>query len=72
MKRILIAYSPLKQLQWTLMQVTVTQRAGHAFDMMTSITDTELNSYDGVIAVVSCQLLHYSMLFRVWIVNQLL
>ncbi|XP_077235358.1 diacylglycerol kinase family protein isoform X3 [Tasmannia lanceolata] len=32
-------------------KVIVTQRAGHAFDMMTSITDMELNSYDGVIAV---------------------
>ncbi|XXG66553.1 hypothetical protein AAC387_Pa06g0102 [Persea americana] len=32
-------------------KVTVTQRAGHAFDVMASITDRELNSYDGVIAV---------------------
>lgn len=31
----------------------VTQRAGHAFDMMTSATNEELNSYDGVLAVVS-------------------
>lgn len=47
----------------------MTQRAGHAFDVMASITDRELNSYDGVIAVVSCQLLYYSMLHAVWIVN---
>ncbi|RWR89767.1 Diacylglycerol kinase [Cinnamomum micranthum f. kanehirae] len=32
-------------------EVTVTQRAGHAFDVMASISDRELNSYDGVIAV---------------------
>uniref|UniRef100_A0A5B7ADM8 Putative ceramide kinase n=1 Tax=Davidia involucrata TaxID=16924 RepID=A0A5B7ADM8_DAVIN len=32
-------------------KVTVTQRAGHAFDVMTSITNRELNSYDGVVAV---------------------
>lgn len=47
----------------------MTQRAGHAFDVMASITDRELNSYDGVIAVVSCQLLYYSTLHAVWIVN---
>ncbi|KAA8533896.1 hypothetical protein F0562_031413 [Nyssa sinensis] len=32
-------------------KVTVTQRAGHAFDVMASITNRELNSYDGVVAV---------------------
>ncbi|XP_068634886.1 ceramide kinase isoform X2 [Aristolochia californica] len=32
-------------------KVVVTERAGHAFDMMTSFTDSDLNSYDGVIAV---------------------
>ncbi|XP_058104355.1 ceramide kinase isoform X2 [Magnolia sinica] len=31
-------------------KVIVTQRAGHAFDLMKSTTDRELNSYDGVIA----------------------
>jgi hypothetical protein len=33
-------------------QVIVTERAGQAFDMMSSMTNKELNSYDGVIAVV--------------------
>ncbi|KAI3756921.1 hypothetical protein L6452_04453 [Arctium lappa] len=32
-------------------KVVVTERAGHAFDAMTSITNRELNSYDGVVAV---------------------
>ncbi|OMO98210.1 hypothetical protein COLO4_14061 [Corchorus olitorius] len=32
-------------------KVIVTQRAGHAFDVMTSTTNEELNSYDGAIAV---------------------
>ncbi|KAG9452209.1 hypothetical protein H6P81_005113 [Aristolochia fimbriata] len=32
-------------------KVVVTERAGHAFDMMSSITFSELKSYDGVIAV---------------------
>ncbi|XP_010258810.1 PREDICTED: ceramide kinase-like isoform X2 [Nelumbo nucifera] len=32
-------------------EVTVTKKAGHAFDVMSSITDEELNSYDGVVAV---------------------
>lgn len=31
----------------------VTQRAGHAFDVMKSVTIEELNLYDGAIAVVS-------------------
>ncbi|GAB2227805.1 hypothetical protein Droror1_Dr00009632 [Drosera rotundifolia] len=31
--------------------VILTERAGHAFDVMASITDKELKSYDGVIAV---------------------
>ena len=35
----------------------VTQRAGHAFDVMASISNEELNSYDGVIAVVSQEVL---------------
>ncbi|KAF9603168.1 hypothetical protein IFM89_034501 [Coptis chinensis] len=34
-----------------LIVVTLTQRAGHAFDVMAAITDSELNSYDGVVAV---------------------
>lgn len=33
--------------------MVVTQRAGHAFDVMTSTTNEELNSYDGAVAVVS-------------------
>ncbi|KAF6146146.1 hypothetical protein GIB67_015584 [Kingdonia uniflora] len=32
-------------------KVIVTQKAGHALDVMTSITPEELNSYDGAIAV---------------------
>ncbi|KAK9095220.1 hypothetical protein Scep_026689 [Stephania cephalantha] len=32
-------------------KVTVTKRAGHALDVMTSITDQELYSYDGVVVV---------------------
>ncbi|CAK9135127.1 unnamed protein product [Ilex paraguariensis] len=32
-------------------KVIVTKRAGHAFDTMASITNRELNSYDGVVAV---------------------
>ncbi|XP_010275379.1 PREDICTED: ceramide kinase-like isoform X2 [Nelumbo nucifera] len=32
-------------------KVTVTDRAGHAFDVMASITDEELNSYNGVVVV---------------------
>ncbi|KAM0061798.1 putative ceramide kinase [Helianthus debilis subsp. tardiflorus] len=32
-------------------KVIVTERAGHAFDAMTSITSRELASYDGVVAV---------------------
>ncbi|KAI8006522.1 Ceramide kinase [Camellia lanceoleosa] len=32
-------------------KVIVTERAGHAFDVMSSITNREINSYDGVIAV---------------------
>lgn len=32
-------------------KVIVTERAGQAFDMMSSITNKELNSYDGAIAV---------------------
>lgn len=35
----------------------MTERAGQAFDVMSSITNTELNSYDGVVAVVSISLL---------------
>ncbi|KAK7271560.1 hypothetical protein RJT34_27566 [Clitoria ternatea] len=32
-------------------KVIVTERAGQAFDVMSSIANTELNSYDGVVAV---------------------
>ncbi|XP_028802526.1 ceramide kinase isoform X2 [Neltuma alba] len=32
-------------------KVVVTERPGQAFDVMSSITDRELNSYDGVVAV---------------------
>ena len=30
----------------------MTERAGQAFDVMSSVTNKELNSYDGVVAVV--------------------
>ncbi|KAK9724423.1 hypothetical protein RND81_05G070800 [Saponaria officinalis] len=32
-------------------QVTVTEKAGHAFDMVASMTSRELNTYDGIVAV---------------------
>ncbi|KAL2920451.1 Ceramide kinase [Bienertia sinuspersici] len=32
-------------------QVTVTERAGHALDLVSSMTSRELNSYDGIVAV---------------------
>ncbi|XP_023741849.1 ceramide kinase isoform X3 [Lactuca sativa] len=32
-------------------KVTVTERAGHAFEAMASMSDKELNSYDGIVAV---------------------
>ncbi|KAL3524130.1 hypothetical protein ACH5RR_016964 [Cinchona calisaya] len=32
-------------------KVTVTERAGHSFDVLASITNRELNLYDGVVAV---------------------
>lgn len=31
----------------------MTERAGHARDVMSSITNSDLSSYDGVVAVVS-------------------
>jgi ceramide kinase len=34
-----------------LNQVIVTERAGHAFDVMASIQNKELHTYDGIIAV---------------------
>lgn len=42
------------------LQVIVTQRAGQAFDVMASISDKELNSYDGVIAVVSHEIPYHA------------
>ncbi|RWV95944.1 hypothetical protein BHE74_00013543 [Ensete ventricosum] len=33
-------------------QVTVTQRAGHAFDCIASLSHRELSSFDGIVAVV--------------------
>jgi len=41
-------------------QVIVTERAGHAFDVMASIQNKELHTYDGIIAVVSCRPLFLS------------
>lgn len=38
-----------------LFQVIVTERAGQAYDVMTSITNRELCSYDGVVTVVSVE-----------------
>ncbi len=43
--------------------MVVTERAGHAFDVMASLANKELNSYDGVIAVVSMRILSFSSLF---------
>jgi hypothetical protein len=34
----------------------VTERAGHAFDVMASAANNELKSYNGVIAVVSIRI----------------
>lgn len=34
------------------LQVIVTERAGHARDVVSSITNGDLNLYDGVVAVV--------------------
>lgn len=40
------------------LQVIVTERAGHARDVLASITNRDLSLYDGVVAVVSsCTLL---------------
>lgn len=36
-----------------VLQLTVTERAGHAFGVMASISNRELSSYDGVVVVVS-------------------
>nr|XP_009613730.2 ceramide kinase-like [Nicotiana tomentosiformis] len=36
-------------------KVTVTERAGQALDIMSSITNKELSAYDGVVAVVSSE-----------------
>ncbi|KAF8380549.1 hypothetical protein HHK36_028037 [Tetracentron sinense] len=43
--------APIFSLAKVQTKVTVTQRAGQAFDVMASITDRELNSYDGVVVV---------------------
>ena len=52
-----------------LHQVIVTQRAGHAFDVITSITNSELKYYDGVVTVVSHVVyLYISCLLRVLVV----
>lgn len=37
----------------------MTQRAGQAFDVMSSITNEDLNLYDGVVAVVSIEIPSY-------------
>jgi ceramide kinase len=33
-------------------QVIVTERAGHAYDTLSSLSDKELKTFDGVVAVV--------------------
>ncbi|KAM7272807.1 hypothetical protein ACFE04_027471 [Oxalis oulophora] len=43
--------APIFSLAKVKTKVTVTERAGHAFDVMTSISNEELSSYDGVITV---------------------
>lgn len=45
-----------------LEQVIVTERAGHAFDVMRSTTDEELKLYDGVLGVVSDEIFSVSFL----------
>ncbi|XP_059624924.1 ceramide kinase isoform X2 [Cornus florida] len=45
------AVAPLFSCAKVKTKVTVTQRAGHAFEVMSSITNRELSSYDGVVAV---------------------
>lgn len=35
------------------MQVKRTEGAGHAFDMMATLTNQQLNHYDGVVVVAS-------------------
>lgn len=45
------AVAPLFSRAKVVTKVTVTQRAGHAYDMLKSSTDKELRSFDGIIAV---------------------
>lgn len=42
----------------------MTQRAGQAFDVMVSTSNRELNSYDGVVTVVSSLCLLLSLCLR--------
>jgi ceramide kinase len=35
-----------------IFQVIVTERAGHAYDTLSSLSDKELKTFDGVVAVV--------------------
>ena len=46
----------------TMSQVTVTERPGHAYDVVTSMSSGELNSYDGIVAVVSLSFVHWTFL----------
>lgn len=43
----------------TQFQVIVTERAGHAFDVMASTANKDLKMYDGIVAVVSKTSLHF-------------
>lgn len=45
------AVAPIFSLAKVKTKVIVTERAGHALDVMASITNKELNSYDGVVTV---------------------
>lgn len=40
----------------------MTERAGHAFDLVASVADEELNAFDGVVAVVCHWRLQRSLL----------
>ena len=41
----------------------MTERAGHAFDVMASIAKEDLKMYDGIVAVVSKRSLHFYFIF---------
>lgn len=44
-------------------QVIMTERAGHAFDVMASTANEDLEMYDGIVAVVSKRSLPFYFIF---------